>query len=50
MYIIAGNHDHHQNVTAQILYSDINERFKFPNYYHSRELKWTGADGKERLA
>jgi len=42
-YVIAGNHDHNGNVTAQIEYSSHNSRWKFPSSYHSHT--YTAADG-----
>ncbi|GFO37181.1 tartrate-resistant acid phosphatase type 5 [Plakobranchus ocellatus] len=44
-YIIAGNHDHHGNVTAQILYSHRSKRWKFPDFYYYKEF--TVATGNE---
>jgi len=32
-YVIAGNHDHEQNVSAQIEYTKRSNRWYFPNYY-----------------
>jgi len=38
-YVIAGNHDHYGNVSAEIEYStnpqNANGRWKFPNWYHN---------------
>jgi len=33
--LIAGNHDHKQNVSAQIEYSSRDSNWVFPNFYHS---------------
>ena len=41
-HVIAGNHDHHGNVDAQITYSKFNRRWNFPASYHSS--KWRSAD------
>jgi len=40
-YVIAGNHDHKGNVSAQIEYTaiDPSNRWKFPNYYHKQSFK-----------
>jgi len=37
-YMIAGNHDHEQNVTAQVVYSNKSARWRYPNYWYS--LHW----------
>lgn len=37
-HVIAGNHDNHGNVSAQIEYSKFNRRWNFPSLYHSSQL------------
>ncbi|XP_059140215.1 tartrate-resistant acid phosphatase type 5-like isoform X2 [Physella acuta] len=37
-YFIAGNHDHHGNVTAQILYTQRSNRWIFPSLYYYKEF------------
>lgn len=37
-YMIAGNHDHYGNVSAEVSYSAISERWNFPNLYHSKSF------------
>lgn len=37
-YMIAGNHDHYGNVTAQVEYSDVSDRWNFPSLYHTKSF------------
>lgn len=46
-YLLAGNHDHYGNVTAQIEYSNVSERWTFPDLYHSKSFE--SADSKVSL-
>lgn len=40
-YLIAGNHDHNGNVTAQIAFSNDNALWTFPSEYHATSFKST---------
>ncbi|XP_065058890.1 tartrate-resistant acid phosphatase type 5-like [Rhopilema esculentum] len=42
-YVIAGNHDHHRNVSGQIDYTRLSKRWNFPNFYHSHIFNIPGS-------
>ena len=48
-YVIAGNHDHHGDVSAQIDYSDHNHAWRFPHLWHSHTWDIPGTDRTLKL-
>uniref|UniRef100_UPI00398F811D tartrate-resistant acid phosphatase type 5-like isoform X2 n=1 Tax=Pristiophorus japonicus TaxID=55135 RepID=UPI00398F811D len=43
-FVVAGNHDHSGNVTAQIEYSNVSKRWNFPHYYYDLNFTMAGSN------
>ncbi|KAI8910485.1 Metallo-dependent phosphatase-like protein [Gorgonomyces haynaldii] len=42
-YALPGNHDWYQNITAQIEYSKVNERWYFPDFFYTKSFTVDGS-------
>ncbi|XP_054748316.2 tartrate-resistant acid phosphatase type 5-like [Lytechinus pictus] len=38
-YVVGGNHDHYGNISAQVAYTKVSQRWMFPDYYHSHTFE-----------
>ena len=48
-YVVAGNHDHYGNASAQIAYSKLNPIWNFDYYYYSKQWKIPGTNKTMKL-
>ncbi|KAK2513738.1 hypothetical protein Q9966_016057 [Columba livia] len=48
-FVLAGNHDHAGNVTAQMAYGRHSPRWHFPHYFYSLRLSLPGTNASARL-
>ena len=47
-HVIAGNHDHRGNVSAQCRYKDAAERWRFPSLWYALSFPFTSSSRKQR--
>ena len=47
--MLAGNHDYYGNVSAQLGYAQLNERWVFPDYYYAQSYNFSTPAGIKTL-
>ena len=35
-YVVCGNHDYHQNASAEVAYTKVSKRWQMPDFYYTQ--------------